>query len=355
MNPPNTTHMFNIVETALKEGVEELLKTGALSADNWREQLHVRGREAVRVAKQQFYDDFCESAPEKLKLARGDSRDFQDQNRKRWELAFEYIEMLRYLAIDLSYNFDQQFRSEAAKTGDYKFEALRRLHARGMLVVAEAIHLLEGGYPDGALTRWRTLHEILVISKVLSKSDVEISHRYLVHEDCLRIKAARGVQKVAKRAKITPISEDEIRMLENRQAEIIDLFGPQMKQEYGWAYPIFSATKPKMNPNFGDLEVEVGLDDWRPRYKWASQHTHAGSREIDNFLGLSEASEPMLLLGSSDSGFFEPFQMLVLHVSSLTSNLLFIRQNPDMLVYSKVLEKLAEKVVFFAKNTQSEV
>ena len=46
----------------------------------------------------------------------------------------------------------------------------------------EIICLLENGFADGAMARWRTLHEIAIVAIVLSKHGEDIAQGYLDHQ-----------------------------------------------------------------------------------------------------------------------------------------------------------------------------
>src|SRR5579864_424098 len=61
-------------------------------------------------------------------------------------------------------------------------EILIRLLVRGCQVTDEIICLLENGFADGAMARWRTLHEITVVAAVISQYGADIAERYIDHQ-----------------------------------------------------------------------------------------------------------------------------------------------------------------------------
>ena len=76
--------------------------------------------------------------------------------------------------------------NEAAKPGaaeenDIRFLALTRLHGRACMVASEIHALLRTGHAAGAEARWRTLHEIAVVSAVIVEADQDVAERYLLH------------------------------------------------------------------------------------------------------------------------------------------------------------------------------
>jgi hypothetical protein len=89
-----------------------------------------------------------------------------------------------------------------------------------------------------------------------------------------------------------------------------------MHNEYGWA----SEALQNPRPSFAQLEKAVGLDHWRPRYRWASQHTHGGYRPSHAMLAMAETAEQVHLVGQSNSGFTDPIQMTAISLNPLFSS-----------------------------------
>src|SRR2546427_402558 len=69
-----------------------------------------------------------------------------------------------------------------AKKNRYKNEVIHQLYGRACRTMSEIERLLSGGYADGALARWRTLHEIYIISEIISSGNDDLAERYLAHE-----------------------------------------------------------------------------------------------------------------------------------------------------------------------------
>ena len=97
------------------------------------------------------------------------------------------------LAVSKAFEVGQEInelRPRAAAVGlAATFEALIRLHGAAVLTAREVLTLLRAGYASGAFARWRTLHEVMVVSLVLGDGDEELSRRYLAHDE---VEAYRG-------------------------------------------------------------------------------------------------------------------------------------------------------------------
>lgn len=64
-----------------------------------------------------------------------------------------------------------------------------RLHARAIHIAKKISHFAEGGYADGAMARWRSLHKTSVIASFLSEGDEQLSVRF--SDSIEKLKAAR--------------------------------------------------------------------------------------------------------------------------------------------------------------------
>jgi hypothetical protein len=77
-------------------------------------------------------------------------------------------------------------KRNVSEKGDLKKKRLQsiltRLLARGCQVSDEIISLLENGFADGAMARWRTLREIAVVATVIRRYGTDIGARYVDHQ-----------------------------------------------------------------------------------------------------------------------------------------------------------------------------
>lgn len=253
------------------------------------------------------------------------------------------------LSEEVGSNLNSKRRPDAASSDDYQFEALTFLHARSLLVTREIMCLMQGGFPDGAMSRWRTLHELAVTGAFLQKNGQEVSHRYLASRFFASYRAARDAKQYAERANLEPFSDSEMEEMKRYCDHFAALFGNEMSNDYGWASPVFKGN-PK--PNFRMIEEAVELDHWRPRYRWASQHVHSPHRPTHALLGMSEAGQQVLLVGQSNSGMVDPIQMTAISPAISTSNLLMIHPTFDHIIAMKILEQWAVGIGPLALNLE---
>lgn len=282
-----------------------------------------------------------EAAPAALRKWLRERRAFERRTTRRWKHGLEALEFLCEIAHELGSTLNDKYRPEAVAGQDFRFEALTSLHVRALLITQEILCLLRGGFPDGALARWRSLHETAVHAVFLSKAHQDTSHRFLMSFHVRAWQAAQQLEKHAERANMEPFSEKEMQWLKTNYDSVVAQFGsPIAESENGWASPTIKRKRPKLS----DLEVVTGLDHWRPRYRWASQHTHASHRPFMSYLGMSEATMPMLMAVSSNSGITDPAHMTAISLLHATTSLLLSRQTVDYLLSVVVLQKLVDDV-----------
>lgn len=249
---------------------------------------------------------------------------FERRNQTRWGPAFDLLEMMLVCSGEHAGAVSGLYGQKAADLNDVSFPAIKHLHAKSVLIGREVLHLCRGGYPDGALARWRSLHEAAATAMFLNEHR-DVAARYLASFDFKACKAAEQMNRYAGRANLQPFSDPELeRMRLRRDAHGIT---DNLASDYEWARPALDIS-PKRQVNFADIELAIGLDHWRPRYRWASQHTHAPYRPLQNSLGEAESQSPVFLVGPSNSGMVDPLQMTA--ISLTVADAAFFNLYPDL-------------------------
>jgi hypothetical protein len=282
---------------------------------------------------------------------RSELADFEKRTFHRWKTAFDLFEIMISMAEELGQLNDVELRAQAQKKQDYKFEALSQLHPRALLVSREILCLLKGGFPDGALARWRSLHELTVTAMFIAKHDQSIALNYLASFSFRSLRAARQYNEHAERANLEPFTAEDIAALEEACDTVEQQIGGRLNKDYDWTRPVLDSP----NITFYDIEKSVGMDHWRPRYRWASQHTHAAHRPAERMLGLAEAESPLMLVGPSNSGFTDPLQMAAISLAQMTSTFLLHTENLDRAVYSQIMLQLSDELGPLAWNIDKNI
>lgn len=277
-----------------------------------------------------------ENSGEQLRLVREYGDGFVNRNIERWKNGFDALEILIIVCSEAGEEFNNTHRKHAIQEQNVKFELIVRLHARACHISSEILWLLKGGFADGALARWRALHEVVVTALFLLNHGNELSIRYLEHEAIESYKAMEQFNKYKSRLSFQEFSEEELKECKIVRDEVLNKYGKGFKEGYGWAAEVLNNKR----PNFFELEKVVKLDHLRPYYKWASQNIHANVHGIKNKLGLVETNEEVLLAGPSNSGMTDPADLTALSLTQISVGLLTIYSNIDSLITIYVIEKL---------------
>jgi hypothetical protein len=324
----------------LEQVFQKIIADNAMTPEQLRETAGSIANDVMDQIADNMRKNLKRGAPATLRETRRETAGFERRNLQRWRKPFNLVELILEIATEVGSKFNNEVRPIAVQEKDYLFEALTHLHARALLVGSECVCLMKGGFADGALSRWRTLHELNAIAAFLTKNEKEVALRYLVSFEFQALPAARQMKKYADRSKMDPPTDDEIAAIELRCKAHLKRFGEDIRHEYGWA----SGAIGKKAPTLLDIEEFTGLDHWRPRFKWASQHTHGGHRPFGTMLGTVESKSPVLLAGQSNSGMVDPLHMTAMTLTHITVSLLLSRPNTDRLVCTKVLMGLSDEV-----------
>ena len=156
------------------------------------------------------YEEIIKKSSDKLEKHHQVMADFYVKLEKRWGNAVNLLEQYWLLSIDYGQTLSNDYFETAEKEEDVVYFTLKELHGRACRITGEIISLLRNGYPDGAMARWRTLYEILVISDFIKKNGHETARRYLEFERIEEYQTIENYQKNAKKINKKPLTEEEV-------------------------------------------------------------------------------------------------------------------------------------------------
>ena len=261
-----------------------------------------------------FLERLFEQLPNMLTEHEEHERGFRVRCYERWKDGIDLLKMFIVISEEFGSTLNGRERPRAVLQVDYKFGSAIMLHARGVRVANEILALLREGYPDGALSRWRTLHEIAVVSTFLNRSEPETSLRFLAHRGIAAYKALKQYDEYLPRSRMKPLDPGDLDAAKAERDKLLARFGTEFGEDFGWAYPTITKKK---EINLFDLEKATGLDHWRSRFRWASDDIHASAKPPFASLGTSEVrrDKPVLLTGSSNSAFTDPAHMCAISLN----------------------------------------
>jgi hypothetical protein len=138
---------------------------------------------------------------------------------------------------------------------DWTRAALLLILARGIQTSWEVRTLLRNGYASGAWARWRTLHELSVLAKLIGKHGDAVAQAYLAHDEVQTLRTIKAFEK----SSATPETWAAHRKVqEKRVGELEAKYGKELfKRDYGWAGLAF--------PNMRFKYPKPALTTWKTK------------------------------------------------------------------------------------------
>ena len=280
------------------------------------------------------------NAPKMLKERNKELKTFRERLNTKWKKPLNLLEMFLVISIEAGESFNSEYREEASKEEDFVFDTLVRLHGKACLIGNEIIVLLRSGFPDGAHSRWRTMHEISVIGSFIKKHGNEVAEKFLLHEGIESYKEMLVYKEYAEFLGYPALSTMEEENIIQIKRSLCERFGRNYYNNYGWA----SETLSTDNPNFSDIEKSIDLNHLRPYYKLASHHVHCNSKGVLFKLGLFPLQHDILLIGPSNYGLTDPAHGMAISLTQITASLLTLKPNINGILVLQTLLKLEQEI-----------
>jgi hypothetical protein len=247
--------------------------------------------------------------------------------------------MLLTISREQGINLNQQLRQAPPTDSTHLVEVLTRLHARACQVVDEILVLLSAGFADGAMARWRTLHEIAVIALFIGEHGDELAERYIWHQHVESRRAMRDYVACQERLGYEPLESGEVADVERSYVAIVDRFGPSFGNQYGWATDQLNNN----NPTFANIERAVGISHFRAHYRMASHNVHGNPKGVFFKLGLLEEAD-ILLAGPSNAGLADPGHGAAISLVQTSAPLALLHPTFDNIVTLKIMLDLEAEI-----------
>lgn len=276
--------------------------------------------------------------PEQHRWETGVHDGFRSRLEERWGEGLNSLRMMLTISREVSEANAKRNGRSRSKRNRHKRHVLSQLHIRACQVTAEILTLLESGYADGAMARWRTLYEIGVVATLIEAHNDGLAERYLAHEVIDARKALELYGETHEELGYAPPSPAEVARINRLCEAAIVQFETEFKGNYGWAAKYLGLK----NPTFADLQKAAGRAKMRSHYKMASYNVHADVKGI-TFKHGSLRDPRQVLLGASNAGLEEPGQNTSITLGQITVLVLMNRPQLDDIVTMRVLLKLQQE------------
>jgi hypothetical protein len=209
---------------------------------------------------------------------------FKKRLYERWEVPIEGLRMLVTISRELGDTINQELAHSTESAGrEHLIDVTLRLHARACQITEEVICLLEGGFADGAMARWRTLHEVAVVATFISEHGEDLAQHYMLHNAVESNRAMHDYRQCQTQLGYDELDDSDVKTLLDSYDAVIAQFGKDFgKGDYGWAGHHLGISK----PTFKDIERAAGIGHLRAHYRMASHNVHANPKGVFVKLGL---------------------------------------------------------------------
>jgi hypothetical protein len=277
--------------------------------------------------------------PNENSLQEVDILEFRKRMDGRWGKPLGQLRMLLTMARE----WCQEINVRESRRRKHRNSRLRklliRLLVRGCQVTDEILCLLENGFADGAMARWRTLHEIAVVAAVILQYGDEIAERYINHQ---AVESKRAMDKYiacSPQLGYRPMTRRMQARITKAYEKVIAKYGKNFHSDYGWAAHHLK----KDRPNFTHLEEAAGRAEMRAHYQMGNDNVHAGIKSMYVRLGLIGNYEG-LLAGRSNAGLTEPGQNAAHTLTQLALLVCFSEPVFDDYVIADMLKTLRNEI-----------
>lgn len=239
---------------------------------------------------------------------RARATEFMARNEQLWNKGFVVSEAMYLIVLESAQAYSDiisEMLEEELEGRNYKFTVLKQIHGRACQQYLEILHLIKGGFADGAYARWRSLFELSVISEFIKNNHEEVAKAY-------------------HRASFT----DDGR--------------------YGWAgsAPCFSGrTKPE-KITFEEIKKQCSMstDAWNNQYRLANKVVHAAPQGTFDRLGVPSGPRTFTPVGHSAYGLAPPAINAAISLSMISADFFISAPSGDGIVYIKTIAKWVEIV-----------
>ena len=271
---------------------------------------------------------------------RQNAEQFERALRSYWDEPLQLLELQIETAAEAGRNINLCNRDDAPRPAGYVFQVLMTLHARACQVSREILFLLRYGYADGALARWRTLHEIVVVAAVISEYGDDVARKYQLHYVVQSYESMCKFRELMQQLGEELTKDDVFDDLESFFTKVVREEGPSFKRDYGWAT---SVTAPR-NPTMVNLEKSTGYNYRRYYYKMACDSVHANALGDYRRSMHIDPETTLLVDGPRLSGLADPGKLTATSLAEITKLFLETRLNHDREIILRAVQKLADEI-----------
>lgn len=269
---------------------------------------------------------------------------FIKYNYRSWKDGLDHLLMLITFLEECLHIYKEDYLSSDTADNNFLKETVIGLHSRACLVALEIHTLLINGFPDGAHSRWRTLHELTTIAMFIHKNGSEVAEKFLLHADVDTYKYMLLQRETVDNSKFNDEEESAFKEIQESYNFLIEKYGKFFSPQYGWASGVGGLPQ---KPNFRQIEDKVDLTYFRFLYKEASNSVHASSSRLYFKLGVSEFESPSDLTSSTNLDIDYPAKLTAMSLTLISIVLFQLNPTIDNIVCLNLTNSFSKEIIDF--------
>jgi len=270
--------------------------------------------------------------------------EFEEAVYMTWRKPLDLLDLLLDISLEVLGEFASEGENKKSKR-EYLQPVLIRLQTNACLVFTEIVRLLKSGFPDGTVSLWKSLHEMVCIAYFVSKHGDDMAKRYLDYEVVENYYQAQAIQDHQKVMGCESLSEKDFRAFKQLFDKMKKLHGSDFVKKSNYPYGWVPSNILKAR-SLRELEKSVGLDMLRPYYDVASYNVLGGPQGLMFKLGLLRSGRKSLapVLGPSNYGLADPGRSAAISLGQITSCLLMVKPTLKNLVVVEAMRNLVDEI-----------
>jgi len=278
-----------------------------------------------------------------LETSKDIEREFEAAVLNTWRKPLDLLDLLLNICLEISTDFTSEKESISSKH-DYVKEALAKQQANACLVFNEILHLLKSGFPSGALSHWRTLHELVCVAYFISENGEDVAKRFLNYEAVEAWLQAKAIYNYQQNVDCTSLSKQDMNTLKKDFEATEKLYGSDFVKKsnypYGWIPREVLKTR-----SFREIEKSAKLDTFGAFYELAGQNLHGGQNGLIFKLGTIKNSRRVAItVGPSNYGLADPGRSAAISLGQVTACFLMYESGVKGLVIVEALRDLIDEI-----------
>jgi hypothetical protein len=283
-------------------------------------------------------------APAKLEARKAIENEFEAAVLRTWRKPLDLLDLLLYMSLEVASEFVSECGSETASKNSYIQTALASQHANACLVFNEVIHLLKSGFPSGAHSRWRTLHEIACISYFISKHGEDVAKRFLAYEVVETYFQAQATYEHQQKMECNLLSKREFKTVKRLFNEMRKTYGADFVKKsncpFGWIPRTVLKTR-----SLKEIEKSVKLDVLRPYYDLANYNAFGRPKGLMFTVAkMKKKQKSILSVGPTNYGLADPGMSAAISLGQVTACLLLYESTVKRLIIVDALRNLVDEI-----------